>query len=121
MVQFNARQKVLYASGQLLGATLEWWNSYIDEHEQPESIVWKEFKENFISHFVPVSVMKLKKEFLSLKQGQMTVTKYRDKFIQLCKYTPKSSESDKKKQEHFIKGLNEDLQSILTLHEYSSL
>jgi hypothetical protein len=26
-----------------------------------------------------------------------------------------------KKQEHFIKGLNKDLQSILTLHEYSSL
>jgi hypothetical protein len=122
MVQFNARQKVLYASGQLLGATLEWWNSYIDEHEQPQSIVWKEFKDNFISHFVPVSMMKLKKkEFLSLKQGQMTVTEYRDKFIQLCKYTPKSSESDKKKQEHFIKGLNEDIQSILTLHEYSSL
>jgi hypothetical protein len=36
-------------------------------------------------------------------------------------YTPKSVESDKKKREHFIKGLNEDLQSILTLHEYSNL
>jgi hypothetical protein len=32
-----------------------------------------------------------------------------------------SAESDKKKREHFIKGLNEDLQSILSLHEYSSL
>jgi hypothetical protein len=36
-------------------------------------------------------------------------------------YTPKSAESDKKKREHFIKGLNEDLQSILTLHEYSNV
>jgi hypothetical protein len=36
-------------------------------------------------------------------------------------YTPKSVESDKKKREHFIKGLNEDLQSILTLHEYSNV
>jgi hypothetical protein len=36
-------------------------------------------------------------------------------------YAPRSSESDKKKREHFIKGLNEDLQSILSLHEYSSL
>jgi hypothetical protein len=66
--------------------------------------------------------MKLKgKEFLSLKQGQMTVTEYKDKFIQLSMYAPRSSESDKKKREHFIKGLNEDLQSILSLHEYSSL
>jgi hypothetical protein len=36
-------------------------------------------------------------------------------------YAPRLSESDKKKREHFLKGLNEDLQSILSLHEYSSL
>jgi hypothetical protein len=66
--------------------------------------------------------MKLKrKEFLNLKQGQMTVTEYGDKFVQLSLYAPKSAESDKKKREHFIKGLNEDLQSILSLHDYSSL
>jgi hypothetical protein len=51
----------------------------------------------------------------------MTVTDYRDKFIQLSMCAPRSSESDKKKREHFLKGLNEDLQSILSLHEYSSL
>jgi hypothetical protein len=66
--------------------------------------------------------MKLKrKEFLNLKQGQMTVTEYGDKFVQLSLYAPRSAESDKKKREHFIKGLNEDLQSILSLHDYSSL
>jgi hypothetical protein len=66
--------------------------------------------------------MKLKKkEFHSFKQGKMTVVEYRDKFIQLSMYAPRSSESDKKKREHFLKGLNEDLQSILSLHEYSSL
>jgi hypothetical protein len=122
MVQCNDREKVLFASGQLVGAALEWWDSYIDEHEQPHSIVWKEFKDNFISHFILVSVMKLKrKEFLSLKQGKMTVTEYKDKFIQLSMYTPRSTESDKKKRERFLEGLNEDLQSILSLHEYSSL
>jgi hypothetical protein len=36
-------------------------------------------------------------------------------------YAPRSSESDKKKLEYFLKGLNEDLQSILSLHEYASL
>jgi hypothetical protein len=122
MVQCNDRDKVLFASGQLVGAASEWWNSYIDEHEQPQSIVWKEFTDNFISHFIPVTTMKLKrKEFLSLKQGQMIVTEYRDKFIQLSMYAPRSSGSDKKKREHFLKGLNEDLQSIPSLHEYSSL
>jgi hypothetical protein len=51
----------------------------------------------------------------------MTVTEYRDKFIQVSTYAPRSSESVKNKREHFLKGLNEDLQSILSLHEYSSL
>jgi hypothetical protein len=79
----------LFASGQLVGAALEWWNSYIYKHDQQDGIVWKEFKDNFISHFILASVMKLKrKEFLSLKQGQMTMIEYRDKFIQLSKYTP---------------------------------
>ena len=122
MVQCNDREKALYASGQLVGAASEWWDSYSKGHEQPESIAWKEFKDNFISHHIPVSVMKLKrKEFLNLKQGQMTVTEYGDKFIQLSMYAPRSAESDKKKREHFNKGLNEDLQSILSIHEYFSL
>jgi hypothetical protein len=98
LVQCNDREKVLYASGQLVGEASEWWNSYIYEHDQPQSIAWKEFKDNFITHFIPVSAMKLKrKEFLNLKQGQMTVNEYRDKFIQLSMYAPRSSESDKKK------------------------
>jgi hypothetical protein len=61
MVQCNDTEKVLFASGQLIEAALEWWNSYIYEHEEPQSIVWKELKDNFISHFIPVSVMKLKR------------------------------------------------------------
>jgi hypothetical protein len=122
MIQCNDGEKALYASWQLIGVASEWWNSYINGHEQPESIVWKEFKDNFILHHTPVSAMNLKrKEFLNLKQGQMTVTEYGDKFVQLSLYAPRSAESDKKKREHFIKGLNEDLQSILSLHDYSSL
>jgi hypothetical protein len=41
-------------------------------------------------------------------------------FNYLC-MPPRSAESDKKKREHFIKRLNEDIQSILSLHEYSCL
>jgi hypothetical protein len=32
--------------------------------------------------------MKIKKEFLSLKQGNMSVSEYCDKFIQLSRYAP---------------------------------
>jgi hypothetical protein len=47
-----------------------------------------------------------KKEFLSFKQGNMSVSEYRDKFIQLSRYAPDEVAGDERKQEHFTKGLN---------------
>ncbi|WVZ89072.1 hypothetical protein U9M48_035528 [Paspalum notatum var. saurae] len=52
--------------------------------------------------------MKMKKEFLSLKQGNMSVTEYRDKFLQLARYAPTEVAEDGDKQEHFLEGLNDN-------------
>ena len=49
--------------------------------------------------------MKIKKEFLSLKQGGMSVSEYKDKFIQLSRYAPGEVDDDEKKQELFLEGL----------------
>jgi hypothetical protein len=43
-----------------------------------------------------------KKEFLSLKQGSMSVSEYHDIFIQLSRYAPDEVVEDERKQEHFI-------------------
>ena len=51
-----------------------------------------------------------KKEFLSLKQGNMLVTEYRDKFLQLARYAPTEVAEDGDKQEHFLEGLKDNLQ-----------
>jgi len=52
----------------------------LDAHDTPDAITWDEFKEAFRKHHVPAGHMKLKKqEFMALKQGSMTVNKYRDK------------------------------------------
>jgi hypothetical protein len=61
-----------------------------------------------------------KKEFLSLKQGSMSVSEYRDKFIQLSRYTPDEVAEDERKHEHFIEGLNEPLQYALVAHTFPS-
>jgi hypothetical protein len=54
---------MLYASGHLTGPAADWWDSYCASH-------------------IPTGLMKIKKkEFLSLKQGNMSVSEYRDKFI----------------------------------------
>jgi hypothetical protein len=61
-----------------------------------------------------------KKEFMSLKQGNMSVSEYRDKFIQLSRYAPDEVADDERKQEHFTEGLNGPLQYALVAHTFPS-
>jgi hypothetical protein len=68
VVQCNNREKVLLASHQLSGPTADWWDAYVEAHEEPESIHWPEFRATFYAHHVPQGVIKLKKkEFQDLK------------------------------------------------------
>jgi hypothetical protein len=47
----------------------------------------------------------MQKEFLALKQGNMSISEYRDKFTQLSRYAPDEVDTDPKRQEHFLVGL----------------
>jgi hypothetical protein len=61
-----------------------------------------------------------KKKFMSLKQGNISVSVYRDRFIQLSRYAPDEVVEDERKQEHFIEGLNGPLQYALVAHTFPS-
>jgi hypothetical protein len=61
-----------------------------------------------------------KKEFLSLKQGNMSVSEYHDKFIQLSRYAPDEVADDERKQEHFMEGLVVSLLYHLVSHTFPS-
>ncbi|XP_066392705.1 uncharacterized protein [Miscanthus floridulus] len=120
IAQCDDKEKVLYASGQLQGATLDWWDSFRFGRTETNPITWPEFRSAFCSHHVPARLMKLKKEFLALKQGSMTIAKYRDKFIQLSQYAPTKVDEDEKRQELFMEGLNNGLQYKLLSHTFAS-
>jgi hypothetical protein len=67
-------------------------------------------------HHIPSSAIKLKqREFLSLKQDNMSVNEYLDKFTQLSRYAPDEVNTDPKRQECFLDSpigpLNYQLQS----------
>jgi hypothetical protein len=66
VVQCNNRERVLRASHQLSGLVADWWDAYVEAHEDPESINWPEFRTAFRAHHVPEGVIKLK-EFQDLK------------------------------------------------------
>jgi hypothetical protein len=121
IVQCNNREKVLLASHQLIGLAADWWDAYVEAHEEPDSINWNEFKAVFRSHHVPEGVMKLKKkEFQDLKQGSMTMSEYVTRFTQLSRYAPNDVDTDEKKQYCFLNGLNDSLAYALEARDFEN-
>jgi hypothetical protein len=60
-----------------------------------------------------------KKEFVDLKQGGMTVNEYLNSFILLSRYAPDNINTDEKKQDMFLNGLNDDIQFQLLNTDYA--
>jgi hypothetical protein len=68
VMQCNNRDKVLLASHQLSGPADNWWDAYVEAHEEPVGINWPEFSVAFRAHHVSQGVINLKKkEFQDLK------------------------------------------------------
>jgi hypothetical protein len=119
LAQCTDREKVLYASGRLEGTAADWWDAYTAAHDNPDSISWQEFRSKFREQHIPKGLMKLKKqEFLALKQGAMSVSEYRDKFIQLSRYAPADVADDEEKQDHFREGLIGPIKYQLMVHTF---
>jgi hypothetical protein len=59
-----------------------------------------------------------KKEFKDLKQGSVTVSEYVTRFTQLSCYAPDNVDTNKKKQEWFLNGLNDGLAYALEARDF---
>jgi hypothetical protein len=93
---------------QLFGIAADWCGTYCNTHPNIVAITCNEFKAHFKTHYVPRDTLKLKKKELSdLNQGSMTVNEYLNQFIQLSRYTTNDVSIDEKKQDTFLKDLND--------------
>jgi hypothetical protein len=120
IAQCTNREKVLFAAQQLFGTAANWWETYCNTHADVDSITWNEFNARFRIHCVPRGTMKLKKkELADLKQGRMIVNEYLNSFIQLSRYTPDGINTDEKKHDMFLNGLNYDIQFQLLNTDYA--
>jgi hypothetical protein len=98
-----------------------WWETYYNTHLNANAISWNEIKAHFKTHYVPCSthnLKKKKKEFLYLNQKGMMVNEYLNQFIQLLRYAIDDINNDKKKQDIFLKGLNDEIQFQLLNTNY---
>jgi hypothetical protein len=93
----------------------------VEAQEEPDTINWNEFKLAFRSHHVPQGVIKLKKkEFQDLKQGSMMVSEYVTHFTQLFRYAQNDVDTDEKKQECFLNGLEDGLAYALEGRDFEN-
>jgi hypothetical protein len=105
----------------LVGPTADWWDAYVEAHEEPETINWQEFRNNFRTHLVPFGMMKLrKKEFEDLKHGLMSVNEYVTRFTQLSCYAPDDVDTNENKKDWFLNGLNDGLAYALEAHNFDN-
>jgi hypothetical protein len=119
VIQCTNRERVLFATHQLVGPATDWWDKYVEAHEEPETINWQEFRNNFRTHHVPFGMMNLKKkEFEDLKQGSMFVNEYVTRFTQLSRYALDNVDTDEKKQDWFLNGLNDGLAYGLEVRDF---
>jgi hypothetical protein len=111
IAQCTDHEKVLFVAHQLDGTAANWWETYCNTHVNIDAITWNEFKARFCTRYVPRGTLKLKKkEFADLKQGGMTVNEYLNSFIKLSRYAPDDINTDEKKQDVILNGLNDDIQ-----------
>jgi hypothetical protein len=119
IAQCNDHEKVLFAAHQLFGTAADWWETYYNSHQNVGVITWDEFKAQFRLHFIPRGTLKLKKkEFSYLQQGSMTVNEYLNRFTQLSRYASNDVNTDEKKHDAFLNGLNDEIQFQLLNTDY---
>ena len=77
-------------------------------------VTWREFTTAFRQYYIPAGLLIRKlSEFLELKQGNMIVMEYVNKFNHLAQYARTHVDIDEKKMDHFNRGLSCILQEKL--------
>jgi hypothetical protein len=109
IAQCTDHEKVLFAAHQLYGTSANWCDTYCNTHSNFDTVTWNKCKSHFCTHYVPRGTMKLKKEFANLKQGGMSVNENLNSLIQLARYAPDDINTDEKKHDVFLNGLNDDI------------
>jgi hypothetical protein len=117
-------EKVRFAAHQLEGPTASWWENYQITHPI-EEVNWDMFQEAFRTAHISSGVMSLKKrEFYNFCQGHHTIDEYIDGFNKLARYAPDDVDTDAKRRERFLDGLNDELAvqlSVVYAPNYQSL
>jgi hypothetical protein len=111
LIRSTETQKLLFAAQQLRGLANTWWGNYVAIQPARHQVTWDKIKLAFCEHYIPEGVLHMKQEeFMRLKQGEDIVMQYLNKFNHLSQYAIDQVNTDLKKRNCFMRGLNDQLQ-----------
>ena len=110
--------KVLYATFMLQGEAENWWKFVKPSFVAPGGVIpWNAFKDKFLENYFPRDLRKRKaREFLDLKQGNMSVGEYTAKFNELLQYWPQYQDARNEEDlcAQFENGLRLEIQQAVS-------
>ncbi|XP_075524493.1 uncharacterized protein LOC142556881 [Primulina tabacum] len=102
--QFDDKDRVSCAIFLLMKTVRTWWDA-TKISVNVSALKWQEFKDLFYHKYFPRDVRSQKvKEFLELKQGNMSMQEYILKFEEGCQFAPYLASNDIEKGEHFLRA-----------------
>ncbi|PKI68264.1 hypothetical protein CRG98_011344 [Punica granatum] len=90
-MEVSDTQRVALATFMLEGDAQYWWEATQRRLDSNSShvITWAEFMQAFYNKYFPASFRRTKeREFLNLKQGDLSVAEYEVKFTKLSRFAP---------------------------------
>ena len=99
----------------LQGAAYDWWKLVLRNPLLPEPISWDFFVQEFQTKYVTDDYKETKwKQFLNMKQGNLTVAEYKNEVSRLSKYAPELVLTETFRCRQFEDGLKESIKRYLT-------
>ncbi|XP_024965905.1 uncharacterized protein LOC112506107 [Cynara cardunculus var. scolymus] len=108
--------KVKYASAMFIDRALVWWDNTFESLDPitQENMTWIEFRALFFEQYCPTDLQRrLEKEFMDLKQGNMTVIEYETEFNRKARFAQRFMTSDQDEIDHFVDGLRREIRDFV--------
>ncbi|XP_012849433.1 PREDICTED: uncharacterized protein LOC105969229 [Erythranthe guttata] len=116
-MQMDDRERVHCALFLLRNEARNWWEGAKEGFEL-ENLSWEAFKVQFFEKYFSKDVRANKlKEFLELRQGNLTMTEYVRLFERGCLYAPFIAKDAEEKKNHFTRGLQPEIRRDIRMSE----
>ncbi|XP_075515496.1 uncharacterized protein LOC142550146 [Primulina tabacum] len=119
-LQFDNKDRVSCAIFLLTKTARIWWD-VTKVSVNISALKWQEFKDLFYDKYFSRDVQSQKvKEFLELRQGNMSMQEYILKFEEGCQFAPYLASNDIEKGEHFLRGFRAEIKRDVRMSKATS-